>query len=172
MSKDKRILMILAHRDFRDEEYKEPRAIFKEHGFNIVVASLHHGEAVGMAGSRVHVDSTLEEVNPLDFEAIVFIGGMGAAEFLHDSQALFIAKEAFNHGRVIAAICIAPAILANAGILQGKRATATLSEENRLREKGAEFTGKLVEVDDNIITASGPEAGLEFGQKIVEAIGE
>lgn len=172
MEKDKKILMVLAMRDFRDEEYKEPKDILQSSGFQIDLASSSHGDAVGMLGSRVHITNSLGEVNPLDYEAIVFVGGIGAAEFFHDSQALFLAREAFNADKVVAAICIAPSILANAGILKGKRATSFSSQENNLKEKGALFSGKSVEVDGKIITASGPEVASEFGHKIVEALGE
>ena len=71
--------------------------------------------------------------------------------------------------KVVAAICIAPSILVNAGILNGRRATAFPSERDNINAVGT-FTGKPVEVDGKIITANGPEAAAEFGKKIADAI--
>jgi len=61
-------------------------------------------------------------------------------------------------------------ILTNAGILKGKKATAHPSEADKLRAGGVEYTGKSVEKDGNIITASGPTAAREFGAELAKAL--
>ena len=68
----------------------------------------------------------------------------------------------------MAAICIAPAILTNAGILKNKSVTGWSGIENDLKVAGANFTGGKVETDNNVITASGPDATKDFGQAIVD----
>ena len=72
--------------------------------------------------------------------------------------------------KIIAAICIAPVTLANAGILNGKKATVFPSGKNDLIRNGAKYTGDSVTVDGNIITANGPMAAEAFGKKIVEML--
>ena len=79
--------------------------------------------------------------------------------------------------KILAAICIAPAILAKAGVLEGKNATVWSSVLDKgpikiLEENGANYVEKDVVVDGNIITANGPQAASEFGRKIVEILKE
>lgn len=62
--------------------------------------------------------------------------------------------------------------LANAGILSGKKATVFTSEEGKLKDKGAECTGRSVERDGSLITANGPKAAREFGNAIAQALME
>jgi protease I len=118
----------------------------------------------------VKPDMLLKEVNIQDFDAIIFIGGAGAAEYFDDPVAHKLAKDAYASGKIVAAICVAPVILARAGLLQGKKATAWESEGDQLRSLGADYTGKPVEVDGKIITAAGPFAAKDFGEAIVKAL--
>lgn len=66
----------------------------------------------------------------------------------------------------MSAICLAPVTLANAGLLEGKRATVYPSAKSFLKWKGATYTGNPVEVDGNIVTANGPEVAEEFAQAV------
>lgn len=168
----KRILMVLAHDQYRDEEYEEPRKVFEDEGAEVTVASSSLGEARGKMGGKTAVDILLVEAMVADYEAVVFVGGPGSDEYFHNPKALSLAKETFEAGKVIAAICIAPATLANAGILKGKRATAFPSVESDLKTQGANYTGNPVERDGKIITGSGPEAATEFGKTVVAALSE
>jgi len=70
----------------------------------------------------------------------------------------------------VAAISAAPTILANAGALTGRRATAFLSEQEKLQQGGAIFTGAPLERDAYIITCSGPAMAVQFGIAIAEAL--
>jgi protease I len=80
-----------------------------------------------------------------------------------------LAKEFNKDGKVVSAICIAPSILANAGILNGKKATSFPSQRNNINAVGT-YTGTPVEVDGKIITGNGPQAAKDFGKKIAEAL--
>ncbi len=171
-SKPVKVLMIIAHKDFRDEEFAKPKQLLEEAGHTVVVASSRPGTATGMLGMRVPVDMTLKEVNPDEFGAIVFVGGTGAQEFWHDATAQEIAREAAAKGKVLGAICLAPVTLANAGVLKGKRATVWATEKDRLKAEGAVYTGADVEADGRIITASGPEAAEQFGRRLLKALEE
>ena len=167
-----KILMVLAPSNFRDEEFQKPKAIFERAQALVTVASKGVSEARGMFGAKAAVDKDISEVNAADFDAIVFIGGSGASVYFNDPQAQALAKDAYDQGKIVGAICIAPSILANAGILAGKKATCFPSEASNLQNKGATYTGELVTVEGRIITGSGPEAAGEFGEKIIEALGQ
>jgi protease I len=168
---EKRVLMVIAPQNFRDEEFEEPRRILQEAGASVTVASAR-ATAKGMFGTTVRPDLTLDKVRVDDYDAVIFVGGSGAATYFEDERALAIAKDAAKKGKKVGAICIAPVILANAGLLEGKRATVWDGDfARRLKEKGAKYTGKPVEVDGNIITANGPAAAKEFGKVIARELG-
>ncbi|MFQ6099494.1 MAG: DJ-1/PfpI family protein, partial [Armatimonadota bacterium] len=107
-----------------------------------------------------------------DYDAVVFVGGTGATEYFDDPTAHALAKQAAQSNRLTAAICLAPSILARAGLLQGKRATVYASEAATLEAKGADYTGAAVERDGNILTGEGPHAAKQFSQRLVEALAE
>ena len=166
----RRILMVVAPKNFRDEEFLEPKGVFESRGAEVVITSRGVSEASGMLGAKVAVDKDVSEVSAGDFDAIVFVGGSGSSVYFDAPEAHKLAKEAAEYGRVLGAICIAPSILANAGVLDGKRATAFVSEEGNLKERGAVYIGEPVTVDGKIITAAGPQAARKFGEAIAEAL--
>jgi len=164
--------MVVAPRNFRDEEYQKPRQVLEAAGWQIEVASKGVNEATGMLGAKAKIGKDISQVNVDDYQGVVFVGGTGAAVYFEDQTALDLAKTAFEKGRVVGAICIAPSILANAGILQGKKATSFPSEQGHLIDKGAQYTGEKVTVDGEIVTGQGPEAAQEFGEKLIEVLGK
>ncbi|MBM4387792.1 MAG: DJ-1/PfpI family protein [Deltaproteobacteria bacterium] len=166
----KGVLMVIAPEDFRDEELFRPKKIFEEKGYKVTVASTVKGKVKGMLGGFAEAQAKIAELNIADFSAVIFVGGSGASVYFDDKNVLELAKKAAEKKLLIGAICIAPSILANAGLLKGKKATSFPSEKGNLRDKGADYTGGKVEVDGNIVTASGPEAAEDFGRKIVELL--
>lgn len=167
----KKVLMVIAPKDFRDEEYQKPRIVLENAGAQITVVSKGVKIATGTLGATVNIDKDLSEVNVADYDAIIFVGGVGASIYFNDQTAFSLAQQAVQQGKVVGAICIAPSILANAGILQGKNATCFSSEAGNLQVKGANYTGQSVTIDGNIVTANGPGAAEEFGKKITELLG-
>jgi len=167
----KKVLLVIAPQDFRDEEYLRPKEILEQTGVEIVVASKGIQEASGVFGAKAKVDKELSQVLAEDYDGVIFIGGPGSSVYFNDEAAFHLAKEAYEKRKVVGAICIAPSILANAGILSGKKATAFSTEEGNLQAKGAIFTGDTVTVDGQVITASGPQAAGRFGQEIKKALG-
>jgi protease I len=74
-------------------------------------------------------------------------------------------------GKVVAAICLAPVILANAGLLNNKKATVAGTEAKTIENNGAIYMGPGVTVDGNIVTANAPKASRLFGKTIIETLG-
>ncbi|HEX16254.1 MAG TPA: DJ-1/PfpI family protein [Deltaproteobacteria bacterium] len=165
-----RILMIIAPEGFRDEELRVPKAFFEGRGFQVTIASATKGEARGMFGMRVKPDIELKEADVTRYDAVVFVGGVGAQRYFSNPEALRIAREAAQAGKVLGAICLAPGILARAGVLKGKRATVWASEGKTLKAMGAKYTGRPVEVDGLIVTANGPQAAEVFARQILELL--
>jgi protease I len=162
--------MIIASQNFRDEELLKPRDLFIKEGMEVILASSSLETSRGMLGATVKPDILINKVKVEDFEAIIFVGGIGSSEYWNNPIAHKIVKEAVSLNKLICAICIAPVTLANVGILDGKKATVFRSEVKAIKKKGAIYTGKAVEVDGNIITAEGPQAATEFGQTIINAL--
>ncbi len=166
--------MVVAPEKFRDEEFLEPKKVFETSDIVVNVASKEVKEAKGMFGTTVEIDLDIEDVKVDDYDAVIFVGGAGSSIYFENQIVLNIAKEAYEKGKIIGAICIAPGILANAGLLKGKKATIFDSGDGQfpemLKKKEAEYTGKNVEQDGKIITANGPHAAEEFGKKIVEVL--
>jgi protease I len=166
----KNVLLIIAPSNFRDEELFDTKTELEKAGAATTIASKQTGTITGMLGGTAKATLSLSAVKASDFDAVVFVGGSGASAYFNDSTAQKIAKDAAAQGKVLAAICIAPSILANAGLLQGKDATAFSSESGNLQSKGANYTGQAVTVDGKIITANGPAAAKQFGKEIVKAL--
>ncbi len=166
----KKVLLVIAPGNFRDEEYFDTKAELEGEGASVATASSASGEITGMLGGKATPDIKLGDASAGDYDAVVFVGGTGSAAYFNDEKALELAKSAFEAGKIVAAICIAPSILANAGILKGKKATAFSSEQGNLEGKGAEYTGEDVTRDGRIITGNGPNAAKGFGQEIARAL--
>lgn len=170
----KQALFIIAFEGFQDQEFGIPYGALQEAGVHCSVASNSLGMAKGKFGKEVHVNLLLMDVNVTDYDAIVFIGGPGAYAYQQDKQAHRIAQEAMEQNKILAAICIAPTILAYAGVLENKEATVWNGDEEQeeiLHEHGAiSKVDELVVVSGNIITANGPGAAEEFGRVVLEKL--
>ncbi|MDA3937538.1 MAG: DJ-1/PfpI family protein [Actinomycetota bacterium] len=166
-----RVLMVIAPDQFRDEEYAEPRDVLLSCGAEVVTASIAPGPCRGKLGMIARADVAIGEVQAADYDAVVFIGGGGSSIYFDDPAAQTLASDSLHEGHTTAAICIAPSILAHAGLLKGRRVTAFASQESDLIAHGATCTGSPLEIDGAIITANGPEAAHGFGVAIADAIG-
>lgn len=167
----KSAVLVIAQEVFRDEEYAEPLAVLRRRGVLPVTASRTTGEAVGKLGLRVDVGMSLTDAAEQEWDAAVFIGGAGAADYFDDPAAHRLARETLEHGGVVGAICIAPSILARAGLLRGVRATAFSSQQEDVTGHGALWTGEAVTVDGRIVTANGPGAATAFGEALGDLMG-
>lgn len=165
----KKVLMVIAPNDFRDEEYFEMRRVLEDAGIEVIVSNSTGQPSKSKFGKIVNPNRNFYDVDSEKYDGIVFVGGAGTRAYFDNQRAKSLAKEFNESGKVVAAICIAPVILVNAGILSGKKATAHPSGRNDVIAV-CSYTGKPVEVDGNIITANGPDAAVEFGKTIVEAL--
>ena len=172
MADIKNAVLIIAKETFRDEELFDTQKALEAAHVKTVVASSVLGNCKGKLGAVAVSTMKLEEIAADDFDAVVFVGGGGAMEYYDNQTALKLAKDTMAKGKVLAAICIAPRILANAGSLEGRTATCFESEAENIKKLGANYTGADVEQDGKVITANGPHAAAEFGRTIAEAIRE
>lgn len=160
------IVIILPHEEFRDEELFETRAELDQAGHSSIIASTTMLPCSGMLGGHAAPDMLLSQLDSAAYDAVIFVGGSGVQRYYQDEQVLQIARAMHARGKVVAAICLAPVILGNAGVLMGKRATVAASEIATIEEQGAQYEGPGVVVDGSVVTADGPASARRFGQAI------
>ncbi|MGD2253736.1 MAG: DJ-1/PfpI family protein [Anaerolineales bacterium] len=166
------LLIIGSH--FDAVEFSGTQSTFLRAGYEVVVGAFTLNPLPdNRGGPGQKPDILLSDVRVEDFDAIVFIGG-GAMGYLNDPEAHRIAQETVEQGRVLAAICHGPLVLAKAGVLEGRRATAyfgTDSDECRkLQRDGAICTYANVEQDGLIITGRDPSATGAFAGAILRLL--
>ena len=168
----KKVVLVVPPQQYADTELIDTQRIFKDAGVTTTIASSKFGALQGMLGALTASDVTLDNLKVEDYDAVVFIGGPGVAEFINNPAALKVAREAYAMGRIVAAIGSAPAILSNAGILRGMRATGPVQQREQMKKAGAQFTGRAVERDGLIITANDSTVAAQFAGEVVAAMGQ
>lgn len=175
----KKILILIAFKDYQDYEYGAPKEIFEAAGFEVATASWAKGEAQGAFGATTKVDILVSEAKIDDYDAVIFIGGSGAYDYFENADYKRLAWDAVKTEKLLGAICIAPLFLAKIGILKGKKSTVwnrptarSLSKTpaELLADNGAVYLDQKVVIDGKIVTGNGPGAAKEFGNKIVEML--
>ena len=171
-----KILFIIPPKNFRDEELLEPQEILS-HNNIIDIASNITGTCTGMLGTKVNANLTLRDARAKisEYAAVIFVGGSGSNIYHNDVMAHAIARAVVtNQNQVLAAICWAVVTLAKAEVLTGRKITGWISptgEEKKIfAEAKAIYQPKDVAADGRIITASGPHAAYEFGEKIKQLL--
>jgi len=164
------ILMVIAPDRFRDEELFETRRVLEEKGHRVTVAGHPTGLSRGTRGGEYLLEEDLYRQNPDLFDAIIFVGGGGAEAYFDNPVAHQIAGTMLESGKVTAAICIAPVILARAGLLSGRRATVFPDGKEELIRAGALYQEEPVVTDGLLITADGPGAAEEFALAVSGAL--
>jgi protease I len=170
-----KILIAIAPEKFRDEELEVPVAAFQESGIAFDIASTRRGTCTGMLGAKTTASLSFEEIEPKQYGCLVIIGGGGSQTYLWNDDLLVQLAKYFHESRkIVAAICLAPVVLAHAGILKGKRATCFESPVSfrEMKAGGAVLVNKPVVTDGLIITANGPSAAPEFADSILHTIKE
>lgn len=170
-----RAVIIIAFQGFQDFEYQTTKEVLESLGIRTTTISSKLGEAIGKFGQVVNIEKTFSDIEVERFGAVVFIGGPGAADYIEDDSAHQLARQAIEKDKILGAICLAPAILARAGVLENKKATVWSSPLDKetvdiLKEGHAEYINQPIVVDGLIVTANGPIVAEEFGQKVGELL--
>ncbi len=166
----KKALMLIAADKFQDDEFAQPKAVLEKNGVKVTVASTTLSEVTGMDGATAKPDMLLKDAKAANYDAVIFVGGSGAVQYLDDPVAYRLAQETVAQGKLLGAICIAPVILTNANVLKGRKATVYPSEAQKLKDGGVDYTGNPVEKDGKSITADGPKSAREFGEALSAAL--
>lgn len=165
------ILLVVAPRGFRDEEALVPKARFEASGHRVTVASVAAGACRGSLGAWIQAPVSLAETRGDRYDAVVFAGGEGSLALVQDASAHRVAREAWRARRPVGALCAAVSILAEAGLLEGRRATAWPERHHHLRQRGAVLCdGGVVTDPEGIVTAAGPAWAAAFADAMLRLL--
>ncbi len=157
-------------KDFEEIEAVGIIDTLRRAGLEVIVVSVTgEREVTGSHGIKITADQLFEEVQYSQVKMIVLPGGMPGAKNLKEHEGLRKRiLELQKDGRPLAAICAAPMVLGDLGLLKGKTVTCFPGFEDQLT--GARVTGSDVEKDGNIITGKGAGVAIHFALKIVETL--
>jgi len=168
-------IMILATNGFEQSELEQPKADLEQAGYQTVVVSPQTGEIRGFSdqewGDRVKVDLALDEASAEDFDALVLPGGQINPDILRmNDKAIEMVRSFAKAGKPIAAICHAPWLLIEAGLVDGKTVTSWPSLRTDLKNAGGTVVDQQVAIDGNIITSRNPDDLPAFSKAIINAL--
>ena len=145
--------------------------VLRRCGMEVVIAGLEPHAIEGAHGMKFVPDTSIDEVTVKDFDAVVIPGGSpGYVNLRKDPRVLAMVKEAFNSGKLVAAICAAPAVLSDAGILRNRNCAIYPGMESELEKGGGKPRKDLVVEDGKIITSQGPATALLFALRVAERL--
>jgi len=166
----KKIVMVLG-KQYQDEEARQPYEFLVEKGALVDVAGLEKGVLKGLHGRAViEVTKTFDEVDPVDYDAMIIPGGKGPANLRMHPESVDFVKRFFETGKTVAAICHGPQMLASADLLRGKNITGYHKIKEEMLEAGANFTDEPVIIDANLITSREPKDIPSFNKAIEDAL--
>lgn len=133
-----------------------------------LVSTMPARDAVSAQKIAVSCDVTFDEVDFDEYDYVVLPGGLPGATNLRDDDRVCRVVTDFAINKHVAAICAAPFILGELGLLVGRHATCFPGFEKAF--PAGTYTGEKVTVDDNIITASGMGQALPFALAVLKDI--
>jgi 4-methyl-5(b-hydroxyethyl)-thiazole monophosphate biosynthesis len=153
---------------FEEIEVVSPVDLLRRAGASVTLAALADGiHVTGRNGITVHADTTLSAAEANGFDCILLPGGPGVARLRSDPRLIALLRRQCEGGGWVAAICAAPVVLKDAGILEDRRYTAHFSVAAEL--PGA-LLGERVVSDGRLITSRGAGTALEFGLALVSSL--
>ncbi|MDZ4791354.1 MAG: type 1 glutamine amidotransferase domain-containing protein [Hyphomicrobiales bacterium] len=168
-------IAILSTNGFEQSELEKPLAWLRKEGATVHVIAPEAGEIKGWDdkdwGASVPVDKVLSDAVVTDYDALVLPGGQMNPDILRaNPDAVAFVRDFYNDGKTIAAICHAPWLLIEAGVLKGKNATSYKSIKTDVINAGAEWRDEAVVTDEGVITSRQPDDIPAFCEKIAEEI--
>jgi protein deglycase len=143
--------------------------LLRRAGVEVIVAGLREGTVTASRGVRIVPDMTLDQALQLEFDMVALPGGLPGADHLAaDRRLADLLKRMNESGRFVGAVCAAPKVLARAGVLQGRIATAY---PGVLQQEGhSDISGDAVIRDGTVITSRGPGTAMDFALELIEAL--
>ncbi|HEY2205476.1 MAG TPA: type 1 glutamine amidotransferase domain-containing protein [Pseudonocardia sp.] len=167
------VAFLVAPEGIEQVELTEPWKAVQEAGGTPLLISTSSGEVQGFnhldKADTFSVDKVVGDVGVDDFDALVLPGGVANPDYLRTQpEAVELVREFFVRAKPVAAICHAPWILIEAGVMAGRRLTSWPSLQTDLRNAGAEWVDEEVVVDQGLITSRNPDDLPAFCARLVD----
>jgi len=150
-----------------------PVDVLRRAGVDCDLISVNGEFPKGSHAITVKADAVVEDVDFSKYDGLVIPGGMpGATNIANSKKVIDAIKQMLNDGKLVCAICASPAVvLANNGLISGRKVTCYPAEVFVKMLNGCVFSDKNVEIDGNLITANGPKSAMEFSIAICNYLG-
>jgi protease I len=174
---EKRVAFLVANEGIEQVELVEPRAAIDEAGAKTDLIAPEPGLAQGVnhadPGDKFEVDLTVSKADPADYDALVMPGGVANPDKLRmRPEAVEFVRAFFEAGKPVAAICHAPWMLVEAGVIEGRTVTSYPSLRTDIINAGGEWVDEEVVTDSGLVTSRRPDDLPAFIAKTIEEIGE
>ena len=168
---------IVAADMFEQVELVEPRKALEAAGAQTDVISIKPGEIQGFnhfdPADKIKVDRTVEEVDAADYDALLIPGGVGNPDQLRgDENVVSFVRAFFEQGKPVAAICHAPWVLVEAGVVRDRTLTSWPTLQTDIRNAGGTWVDEQVVVDEGLVTSRKPDDIPAFNDKMIEEFAE
>ena len=145
--------------------------LLRRAGIEVVTAGLDEQPVRASRGVVLLADMTLDAALQKDYDMVVLPGGLPGADHLkNDVRIIRLLVQMKEADKYTAAICAAPAVLAKAGLLDGKRATSYPGSLDTGGVPGLDYIEQPVVVDGKVITSRGPGTAMDFALELIATL--
>jgi protease I len=172
-----RRVAVLATDGVEQVELTDPSHALRQAGADVDLISLEPGEIQAFnhldRADTFPVDQAVKSVKAGDYDALLLPGGVANPDRLRlDPDAVDFVREFFEQGKPVAAICHAPWMLIEAGVVRGRTLTSFPSVRTDLVNAGATWVDQQVHVDEGLVTSRKPQDIPAFNSKMIEEFAE
>lgn len=166
-------IALLATDGFEDSELTKPLDAVRYAGAEVVIISEEMGTITGKNGTEITVEAAVNTVNADDFHGLLLPGGVANPDTLRMNEtAVHFVRSFFEQHKPVAAICHAPWLLIEAGVIRGRTVTSWPSLKTDIVNAGATWVDEPVVVDEGLVTSRKPDDLDDFSAKAIEEFAE